>query len=197
MTDPQDPAGIPPQPQPQPPQSQPPQAPPPMPGGGQAPPPPGYPQGVGGAPPPGYGAAPTPKKKRTGLIITLAVGIPLILIGLTVAAVLLLVSSASGPADATNAFLKALKDGDSTALKAVSCQDLVASGELDSLETTLEGLESTRGTIQSYNITSSSFENNTGSASGTVTFSKGQTVDVDARVVQEGGAWKVCSITET
>lgn len=195
MTDPQDPGGIPPQFQP--PQAQPPQysPQPPAPGPGQMPPA-GYPQGVGG-PPPGYGAAPPPKKKRTGLIIGLAVGIPLVLIALVVGAILLLVSAASGPADATNAFLKALKDHDTAGLKAVSCQDLSTSGELDSLEATLEGLETTRGTIQSYNINSSSFENDRGNASGTVTFSKGQTVDVDAIVVKEGGAWVVCSIEES
>lgn len=190
MTDPQDPGGIPPQFEPSQPQQPQPAVPP-----GQMPPTPGYPQGVGG-PPPGYGAAPPPKKKRTGLIIGLAVGIPLVLIALIVGAVLLLVSSATGPADATNAFLAALKNGDSAALKAVSCQDLATSGELDSLEATLESLESSRGSIQSYNISSSSFENDRGTASGTVTFSKGETFDIDAIVTKEGDAWKVCSIQE-
>lgn len=180
MTDPQYPGGYPPQ-QPGPPQ---PQAFPPQPQ-------PGY-------PPPGYGVPgqQPPKKKHTGLIVGLAVGIPLVLIALVVLAVVLLVGSATGPADSTNEFLKALEDGNQSALEAASCSDLVSSGELASLQAQLDQLEPTRGTLSSYNITSSSFENNVGSASGTITFTKGVTNDVEFSLVQEGGKWKVCGIQE-
>ena len=195
MTDPQNPGGYPPQqPGPQQPQPGPPPGYPAQPGG---PPPPGYPTQPGG-PPPGYGAAPQPpKKSRKGLIIGLAVGIPLVLIALVVAAVVLFVGAATGPADATNDFLAALQKGDQAALQAASCSDLVSSGELDVLESQIDELKSTRGTITAYNITSSSFENNAGTASGTVTFSKGVTTDITAALAKEGGKWKVCGIHES
>lgn len=157
---------------------------------------PGQPQP--GYPPPGY-AAPglqPPKKKHTGLIVGLVVGIPLVLIALVVLAVVLLVSSATGPADATNEFLKAFKDGNQSALEAASCSDFVSSGDLASLQTQFDQLEPTRGTLSSYNITSSSFENDVGSASGTVTFTKGVTKDIDAALGQEDGKWKVCGYHE-
>lgn len=176
------------------------------PGGGYppqqpVPPQPGYPQGYPGAPggpPPAYGMPPQqpPKKTRTGLIIGLAVGIPLFLIAVVVLIVVLFVNSVSGPADATNDFLAALKSNDMAALQAASCAELDSTGQLDTLKAQLKQLEPTRGTIESYNITSSSFENSTGTASGTITYSKGTTKDIEAGLVQEGGKWKVCSIQE-
>lgn len=192
MTDPQNPQ--PPQGPQGPPGPQPPPMPPAQPGYPQQGPQ-GYPPPAGG-PPPGYGAPPQPKKSRTGLIIGLAVGIPLALIAVVVVIVILFVNSVSGPADATNEFLAALKSGDTAAIKSVSCNELITSGELDSLDSQLEALEPTRGTIESYNISSSSIENSTGKASGTLTFTKGVTKTVDAQLVQEDGKWKVCSIQE-
>lgn len=172
-----------------PPPPPPPSGPPPMgpPGG---PPPGGY-----GAPPPGYGPPPQ-KKSRVGLVIGIVVGVVVLLAVLAGLAIWLFVGAVTGPADTTNAFLKATKEKNVSAMDAQACSAWVKGGRSQDILDQLDAVEPDRGTLQSYNINESSIVNSQATTHGTMTYSQGETFPIAAELTQENGDWKLCSITE-
>ncbi len=203
MTEPQGPSG------PTPPGQQGPWSPAPPPGEvpfspAQPPPAPGVPPGAGpwqpppgppGAPVPGWPGQPPAKKSHTLRNVLVVVGAVVLLgIAAVVVAVVFFVKAVTGPADATNDYLAALKANKTSEAYSHLCrslQDEIGSEEFVGI---IRKERERNGPIVSYNVHSTEIVNGRGRTEYTLKRRRASS-DIQAGLVKEDGEWKLCQFS--
>jgi hypothetical protein len=137
-------------------------------------------------PQPGPLEAP-PKKKRKiwPWVVLVAVLLPLLLIGGCVA---WFYSSVKGPIDTSNEFLARVDDGNFDQAFELIDRDCFADGSLPEIETFF-----TEQDLTSYDLSGTSIEGNSGTATGTITLDNASSRDVQFDLIKDDG-WKICGI---
>jgi len=150
--------------------------------------PPGYPP-AGGLAAPGV---PAPKKKKTGMIIGIILGVvALLIIGCGATFFFVLRSAVSGPQDTVNAWLTAAKDGNVTRLNELSCKD-------NQYDMTDDELDEEFNSSLTWDITSTSITNDTAEVVADLKMTVSGDVErtrVTFELEKESGDWKVCDAT--
>jgi hypothetical protein len=134
---------------------------------------------------PGQFDVPAKKKRKIWPWILAGVLIPILLIG---GCATLIFKAAKGPIDASNKFLAHIDDGDfdeAFELVDAECFD-------DGFRPTIEQFF-TEQQLTGYDLDSTAFENNAGSASGSITLDNSDTRSIDFSLTNDDG-WKICGI---
>ena len=150
---------------------------------GQIPQQPGFqppPQQPGGFP--AGGPAVQPKKSKLWLWLLLGLGAFVLLIGGCVA---VLFNAVKGPIDKSNEFLALVDEGDYQGAFALTDPSCVTGGP-ETIQSFFGGVD-----ITDYSLTSTSVENNTGSASGTITYNGSDTRTIEFSLTNTDG-WRIC-----
>lgn len=116
------------------------------------------------------------------LWLLLGFGAIILLVGGCVA---VLVSAVKGPIDKSNEFLALVDQGDYQGAFDITDPSCVSGGP-ETIEAFFAGVD-----ITDYSLTSTSVENSTGAASGTITYNGNDTRSIDLRLTNTDG-WRIC-----
>lgn len=162
-------------------------------------PPPGYAPPPAYTPPPGGPpmgttvTAPPPPRGRSPLLVIGIIVLALVLICGIGGALLVggLINATQPVANAGDAFMAALRDGDYNRAYDMSAPAL----QQDAGDA--EGLQAALGTkpVASWSFTSRNISNNQGSLEGTTTYTDGSTGTVTMALIQVGNDWKVSGVS--
>lgn len=149
---------------------------------------PGYPQ-PGDFVQPGYAPALPPKKRRTGLWITLAI-LLLLLVG---GGIFTYLQVRSTPQKTLQAYCTALTNDDAQGIYNIYSSEAQAQVSLDTLKTDLRIIDLLTGGIKNCVVQDNSIQENGSLATGkiTLTLGRGGSGDATIQLIDENGQWKI------